>query len=136
MIWCIYFEKHEHRLKESKGQPCLGWSQLQSHCNYCTLCRRRHTRQLHLHGFSSWYQMGSRQSSIMGSSAQIIRHNSVSILLCVLFVALGPIQFGFTCGYSSPKQSKIISDLRLSLSEFSVFRFVVKCEGHGWGNSQ
>lgn len=69
----------------------------------------------------SWYRMGSRQSSIMGSSAQIIRDNSVSVLLCVLIVALGPIQFGFTCGYSSPTQSEIISDLGLSLSEFSIF---------------
>lgn len=69
----------------------------------------------------SWYRMGSRQSSIMGSSAQIIRDNSVSVLLCVLIVALGPIQFGFTCGYSSPTQSEIINDLGLSLSEFSIF---------------
>lgn len=46
----------------------------------------------------SWYRMagmGSRQSSIMGSSAQIIRE-SISIFLCVFIVALGPIQFGFT----------------------------------------
>ncbi|KAM7529711.1 hypothetical protein LguiB_033121 [Lonicera macranthoides] len=69
----------------------------------------------------SWYRMGSRQSSsIMGSSAQIMRE-SVSIFLCVFIVALGPVQFGFTCGYSNPTQSEIINDLGLTISEFSVF---------------
>lgn len=43
----------------------------------------------------SWYRMGSRQSSWM-SSGQAIRDNSISVLACVLIVALGPIQFGFT----------------------------------------
>lgn len=43
----------------------------------------------------SWYRMGSRQSSLMGSS-QVIRESSISVLACVLIVALGPIQFGFT----------------------------------------
>lgn len=43
----------------------------------------------------SWYRMGSRQSSLMGSS-QVIRDSSISVLACVLIVALGPIQFGFT----------------------------------------
>ncbi|KDP39465.1 hypothetical protein JCGZ_05146 [Jatropha curcas] len=68
----------------------------------------------------SWYKMGSRQSSIMGSSTQI-RDGAVSVVLCVLIVALGPIQFGFTCGYSSPTQAEIIKDLKLSISEFSLF---------------
>uniref|UniRef100_M0ZVX1 Sugar transporter ERD6-like 6 n=1 Tax=Solanum tuberosum TaxID=4113 RepID=M0ZVX1_SOLTU len=68
----------------------------------------------------SWYRMSSRQSSMMGSSAQIL-HESISIYLCVLIVALGPIQFGFTCGYSNPTQSEITSDLGLTISEFSIF---------------
>ncbi|KAJ8641427.1 hypothetical protein MRB53_018121 [Persea americana] len=70
----------------------------------------------------SWYRMGSRQSSMIEkSSTQVIRDSSVSVVLCTLIVALGPIQFGFTGGYSSPTQSDIISDLGLSISEFSVF---------------
>ncbi|GAB2267338.1 hypothetical protein Dimus_002324 [Dionaea muscipula] len=68
----------------------------------------------------SWYRMGSRQSSIMGSS-QVIRDSSISVVACVLIVALGPIQFGFTSGYSSPTQADIIADLGLSTSEFSLF---------------
>ncbi|XP_038987489.1 sugar transporter ERD6-like 6 [Phoenix dactylifera] len=74
----------------------------------------------------SWYRMGmgSRQSSLMdrlGSSASVLRDSSVSVVLCTLIVALGPIQFGFTGGYSSPTQDEIINDLGLSLSEFSIF---------------
>ncbi|KAJ0025918.1 hypothetical protein Pint_08968 [Pistacia integerrima] len=68
----------------------------------------------------SWYRMGSRQTSIMGS-AKVIRESSISVLACVLIVALGPIQFGFTAGYSSPTQDAITEDLRLSVSEFSWF---------------
>ncbi|KAL1189406.1 Sugar transporter ERD6-like 6 [Cardamine amara subsp. amara] len=68
----------------------------------------------------SWYRMGSRQSSMMGSS-QVMRDSSISVLACVLIVALGPIQFGFTCGYSSPTQAAITKDLGLTVSEYSVF---------------
>ncbi|KAB5569872.1 hypothetical protein DKX38_003665 [Salix brachista] len=68
----------------------------------------------------SWYRMSSRQSSMMGSS-QAIRDNSVSVVACVLIVALGPIQFGFTSGYSSPTQASIMADLGLTVSEFSLF---------------
>ncbi|KAL9272003.1 Sugar transporter ERD6-like 6-like protein [Drosera capensis] len=68
----------------------------------------------------SWYRMGSRQSSVMGSS-QVLRESSISVVACVLIVALGPIQFGFTSGYSSPTQSAITSDLSLTTSEFSLF---------------
>ncbi|CAK8539894.1 unnamed protein product [Lathyrus sativus] len=70
----------------------------------------------------SWYKMGSKQSNILNSSTQyVLRDSSVSVLFCVLIVALGPLQFGFTCGYTSPTQESIISDLKLSLSEFSLF---------------
>ncbi|KAE8665889.1 Sugar transporter ERD6-like 4 [Hibiscus syriacus] len=69
----------------------------------------------------SWYRMNSRQSSFLGSSHQVIRDGSISVVLCVLIVALGPIQFGFTCGYSSPTQDEIVADLGLSVSEYSIF---------------
>ncbi|KAF3446321.1 hypothetical protein FNV43_RR11500 [Rhamnella rubrinervis] len=69
----------------------------------------------------SWYRMGSRQSSSIMGSAQAIRDSQISVLACVLIVALGPIQFGFTCGYSSPTQSAITKDLSLTVSEFSLF---------------
>ncbi|KAF8114369.1 hypothetical protein N665_0039s0128 [Sinapis alba] len=68
----------------------------------------------------SWYRMGSRQSSMLESSL-FIRDSSISVLACVLIVALGPIQFGFTCGYSSPTQAAITKDLGLTVSEYSVF---------------
>lgn len=48
----------------------------------------------------SWYRMGSRQSSML-ASAQAIRDSSISVLACVLIIALGPIQFGFTVLFSS-----------------------------------
>ncbi|MED6171093.1 hypothetical protein PIB30_037475 [Stylosanthes scabra] len=46
---------------------------------------------------------------------------SMFVLLCVLVVCLGPLQFGFTIGYSSPTQSDLIRDLDLSISQFSLF---------------
>ncbi|XAR61756.1 hypothetical protein NMG60_11016263 [Bertholletia excelsa] len=68
----------------------------------------------------SWYRMGSRQSSAVASS-QVIRESPISVFACVLIVALGPIQFGFTAGYSSPTQTAITDDLALTVSEFSWF---------------
>ncbi|OMO87585.1 General substrate transporter [Corchorus capsularis] len=71
----------------------------------------------------SWYRMGmgSRMGSSMLGSSQAIRDSSISVVACVMIVALGPIQFGFTSGYSSPTQSAIIKDLGLTVSEFSLF---------------
>ncbi|XP_027347953.1 sugar transporter ERD6-like 6 [Abrus precatorius] len=53
----------------------------------------------------------------------LVNHNrgNFFVVLCVLVVALGPIQFGFTCGYSSPTQADMIRDLNLSISRFSLF---------------
>ncbi|KAE9586162.1 hypothetical protein Lal_00009904 [Lupinus albus] len=70
----------------------------------------------------SWYRMNSasRENSVF-SSTQAIRDASISVFVCVLVVALGPIQFGFTAGYTSPTQSAIINDLGLTVSEFSLF---------------
>ncbi|CAM8883487.1 unnamed protein product [Rhodiola kirilowii] len=69
----------------------------------------------------SWYRMGSAHSSMMNSSQMVIRDSSISVFACVMIIALGPIQFGFTCGYSSPTQSAITEDLNLTTSEFSLF---------------
>jgi SP family sugar porter-like MFS transporter len=72
----------------------------------------------------SWYRMSAAGGGAMDrleSSAYALRDNTVSAVLCTLIVALGPIQFGFTCGYSSPTQDALMADLGLTLSEFSLF---------------
>ncbi|XP_066361894.1 sugar transporter ERD6-like 4 isoform X1 [Miscanthus floridulus] len=69
-------------------------------------------------------RMGSRQSSLNAagtSSIAVLRASHVPALLCTLIVALGPLQLGFTNGYSSPTQDGVIRDLKLSISEFSAF---------------
>ncbi|XP_010029793.1 sugar transporter ERD6-like 6 [Eucalyptus grandis] len=74
-----------------------------------------------------WYAMqekGPGQLDLLGSS-RILRNSSVAVLLSVLVVALGPIQYGFICGYTSPTEDDIISDLGLSLSQYSIFGSLV-----------
>ncbi|CAM8912476.1 unnamed protein product [Rhodiola kirilowii] len=44
----------------------------------------------------SWYRMGSGHSSMMTSSMMVIKESPISVVACVMIIALGPIQFGFT----------------------------------------
>uniref|UniRef100_A0A452ZY82 Major facilitator superfamily (MFS) profile domain-containing protein n=1 Tax=Aegilops tauschii subsp. strangulata TaxID=200361 RepID=A0A452ZY82_AEGTS len=80
-------------------------------------------KPLLLKNTGSWYRMvGSSSRQIVGASSMaVLRESHVSALLCTLIVALGPIQFGFTCGFSSPTQDAMIRDLGLSISQFSAF---------------
>jgi hypothetical protein len=67
-----------------------------------------------------WLWKGTRPSASgdLPSSKAVLRPpRHVPALLCTLIVALGPVQFGFTSGYSSPTQDAVIRDLNLSISE-------------------
>lgn len=44
----------------------------------------------------SWYRMNNNNNNLRKTSSQAIRDASISVFACVLVVALGPIQFGFT----------------------------------------
>ncbi|PWZ08500.1 Sugar transporter ERD6-like 6 [Zea mays] len=78
-----------------------------------------------------WFRKGTSTAHPSGLSAAAAGTSSkaaalrpthhVPALLCTLVVALGPIQFGFTTGYSSPAQDGVTRDLNLSISEFSAF---------------
>lgn len=56
---------------------------------------------------------GKKDSDAQGSAATAV--------FCTAIVALGPLQFGFCNGYSSPTQTEIISSLDLTVSQFSLF---------------
>uniref|UniRef100_A0A0C9QVY9 TSA: Wollemia nobilis Ref_Wollemi_Transcript_4894_1889 transcribed RNA sequence n=1 Tax=Wollemia nobilis TaxID=56998 RepID=A0A0C9QVY9_9CONI len=56
-----------------------------------------------------------------GSDVQTFQGSVLAAILCTTIVALGPVQFGFCVGYSSPTQKGIIDDLGLTLSQFSLF---------------
>ncbi|KAH7433772.1 hypothetical protein KP509_07G085600 [Ceratopteris richardii] len=56
----------------------------------------------------------SKRSESSAGSATIVS-------LCTAVVALGPIQFGFCIGYTSPTQESMISSLGLTTTEFSWF---------------
>jgi len=65
----------------------------------------------------------SRPSGKGAKSADVhsFQGSSLLAILCTSIVALGPIEFGFCVGYSSPTQNGIIDDLGLTLSQFSLF---------------
>ncbi|KAK6924369.1 Major facilitator, sugar transporter-like [Dillenia turbinata] len=102
----------------------------------------------------SWYRMGmgSRQSSMMGSAAQILRDGSVSVLFCVLIFSLfgslsnvgamiGAITSGQIAEYIGRKGSlmiaaipNIIGWLSISFAKDSSFLFMGRLlEGFGVG---
>eukprot|EP01018_Ginkgo_biloba_P008235 Gb_40818 [translate_table: standard] len=71
----------------------------------------------------SWYR-NSRTSIERGSSStqpEAAKESAATAVVCTLIVALGPLQYGFTNGYTSPTQSSIMSDLSLTVSQFSLF---------------
>ncbi|KAH9319301.1 hypothetical protein KI387_021070, partial [Taxus chinensis] len=47
--------------------------------------------------------------------------NAGLVVFCTLVVAMGTVQNGYSCGYSSPVESAIMKDLGLTLSQFSLF---------------
>uniref|UniRef100_A0A453J4C3 Uncharacterized protein n=1 Tax=Aegilops tauschii subsp. strangulata TaxID=200361 RepID=A0A453J4C3_AEGTS len=61
--------------------------------------------------------MGKPLLASTGSWWYATRKPHVPAFLCTLVVALGPIQFGFTGGFSSPTQDAVTRDLSLSVSE-------------------
>ncbi|KAF3778871.1 Sugar transporter ERD6-like 4 [Nymphaea thermarum] len=71
----------------------------------------------------SWYRLSSRRFNMTEglSSSAIFRDRSISVILCTMIVALGPIQYGLTSGFTSPTESAIVKDLGLTTSEFSLF---------------
>ncbi|XP_057814278.1 sugar transporter ERD6-like 6 isoform X2 [Cryptomeria japonica] len=78
-----------------------------------------------IHQTNSWYSSSFRGIERGGSSNQVpgttAEESSVNAILFTLIVALGPLQYGFTNGYSSPTESSIMKDLNLTISEFSLF---------------
>jgi len=64
--------------------------------------------------------MPDKSSRSRGGFA-MFRGSTATAILCTLIVAMGPLQFGFTIGYSSPVQDDITSDLSLTVSQYSLF---------------
>ncbi|GLJ20346.1 hypothetical protein SUGI_0369480 [Cryptomeria japonica] len=78
-----------------------------------------------IHKLNSWYsnsriiiEKGGNSSQVPGVTS---KGSSTSAVPCTLIVALGPLQFGFANGYTSPTESGIMSDLNLTIAEFSLF---------------
>ncbi|XP_024525314.1 sugar transporter ERD6-like 4 isoform X1 [Selaginella moellendorffii] len=75
--------------------------------------------------------LAGKSSKSAGSSSRgkrrekRVRGSVLYTVFCTIVVALGPITFGFSVGYSSPTQQKLTEDLGLSLSEFSMYGSLV-----------
>ncbi|KAL2653494.1 hypothetical protein R1flu_021622 [Riccia fluitans] len=69
----------------------------------------------------------SKHSSGSGGKKGGTKHpgSAAYAIACTALVALGPISFGFSIGYSSPTQEAIIKSLNLDLSQFSMFGSLV-----------
>ncbi|CDY33270.1 BnaA01g19370D [Brassica napus] len=59
-------------------------------------------------------------------SSQVIRNSSIYVFACVLIAALGYIQFGFTCDYSSPTKAAITKDLSLTGVKLTIIEEATK----------
>lgn len=71
-------------------------------------------------------QDGTKNSKSKRRRFKIRKHSdaqgsAATAMFCTAIVALGPLQFGYCNGYSSPIQSEIISSLGLTVSQFSLF---------------
>ncbi|KAI5418360.1 sugar transporter ERD6-like 6 [Lathyrus oleraceus] len=61
------------------------------------------------------------RKTLINNTNNNARNDSFYVVLCVLIVTLGSIQFGFTCGYTSPAEEEMTRDLNLTISKYSLF---------------
>ena len=59
----------------------------------------------------------SRNKSENAFHAQKQASATIAVFFCTAVVALGPLQYGFCKGYSSPTQTEIMSSLGLTVSQ-------------------
>lgn len=63
----------------------------------------------------------SRNKSDKDFCAQSVQGSTATVVFCTAVVALGPLQYGFCNGYSSPTQTEIMNSLDLTVAQFSLF---------------
>lgn len=66
-------------------------------------------------------RLGNSRSRKSRSSRRAFSQSTNIALICTAVVCLGPIQYGFCNGYTSPIQASLIEDLGLTVSQFSFF---------------
>ncbi|KAI5068178.1 hypothetical protein GOP47_0016523 [Adiantum capillus-veneris] len=64
---------------------------------------------------------GASRSRKSRSSRRAFSQSTNIALICTAVVCLGPIQYGFCNGYTSPIQASLTEDLALTVSQFSFF---------------